>query len=61
MRIAFAAHLLATTSAKVEAIAQQVGYANPFAFSNTFKRLTGFRPSEYRTRPHTAKIESELH
>jgi AraC-like DNA-binding protein len=61
MRIAFAAHLLATTPAKVEAIAQQVGYANPFAFSNTFKRLTGFRPSEYRLRPRAARIESELH
>jgi AraC-like DNA-binding protein len=61
MRIARAAHLLATTTGKVEAIAQEVGYANAFAFSNTFKRLTGFRPSEYRTRPKSASIQSELH
>jgi AraC-like DNA-binding protein len=61
MRIARAAHLLATTADKVEAVAREVGYANPFAFSNTFKRLTGFRPSEYRARPQAARIESDLH
>ncbi|RZA11588.1 MAG: helix-turn-helix domain-containing protein, partial [Lysobacteraceae bacterium] len=47
---AHAAHLLATSSEKIEAIAHAVGYVNPFAFSNTFKRLTGFRPSDYRLR-----------
>lgn len=52
LRIEQAARLLATGTDKVEAIANSVGYANPFAFSNTFKRLTGFRPSDYRTRPH---------
>jgi len=51
LRIAHAAHLLATSSDKVESIAQAVGYMNAFAFSNTFKRLTGFRPSDYRARP----------
>lgn len=53
MRIAQAAHELATTSRKIEAIARDVGYANPFTFSNTFKRLTGLRPSEYRSRPRS--------
>lgn len=52
LRIAQAAHRLATTSDKVEVIARGVGYVNPFAFSNTFKRLTGFRPSDYRAKPH---------
>ena len=51
LRIAHAAHLLATTTDKVESIAQAVGYLNAFAFSNTFKRLTGFRPSDYRAKP----------
>lgn len=51
LRIAHAAHLLATTTDKIEAIAHSVGYVNPFAFSNTFKRLTGFRPSDYRAQP----------
>ncbi|MGB6103569.1 MAG: AraC family transcriptional regulator [Pusillimonas sp.] len=51
LRIAQAAHQLATTQEKVEVIARNVGYINPFTFSNTFKRLTGFRPSDYRSRP----------
>jgi len=50
MRIAQAAHRLATSGETVEVIARSVGYVNPFAFSNTFKHVTGFRPSDYRTR-----------
>ena len=50
LRIQHAAHLLATTTSKIDSIAQMVGYTSPFAFSNTFKRMTGFRPSTYRTR-----------
>jgi AraC-like DNA-binding protein len=50
LRIAQAAHRLATSGESVEVIARGVGYVNPFAFSNTFKRVTGFRPSDYRTR-----------
>jgi AraC-like DNA-binding protein len=50
LRIAQAAHHLATSGESVEVIARGVGYVNPFAFSNTFKRVTGFRPSDYRTR-----------
>lgn len=50
LRIQHAAHQLATTQAKIEEIALGVGYQNPFAFSNTFKRMTGFRPSLFRSR-----------
>ncbi|WP_341908789.1 AraC family transcriptional regulator [Ferrovibrio terrae] len=50
LRIQHAAHQLATTQAKIEDIALRVGYQNPFAFSNTFKRMTGFRPSLFRSR-----------
>lgn len=50
MRVQRAAHLLATTDRKIEDIARKVGYLNPFAFSNTFKKMTGFRPSSYRAR-----------
>ena len=32
----------------IEAIAQQVGYHNPFVFSNAFTKWIGWRPSEYR-------------
>lgn len=50
LRVRHAAHQLATTQATIEDIARQVGYHNPFAFSNTFKRMTGFRPSQFRQR-----------
>lgn len=56
LRIQYAAHRLATTGEKIEHIAQQVGYQNPFAFSNTFKRMTGFRPSQFQTRIGARKI-----
>jgi AraC-like DNA-binding protein len=50
LRLRHAADLLTRTEDKLEVIATAVGYANPFVFSNTFKRWTGWRPSEYRTR-----------
>jgi AraC-like DNA-binding protein len=50
LRMQHAAHLLATTEVKIEAVAHEVGYQNSFAFSNTFKRMTGLRPSEFRSR-----------
>ena len=48
LRMQYAAHRLATTDETIEVIARDVGYQNPFAFSNTFKRMTGFRPSRYQ-------------
>ncbi|MCW5557998.1 MAG: helix-turn-helix domain-containing protein, partial [Verrucomicrobiae bacterium] len=50
LRIRHAARLLTGTQDKLEVIADAVGYANPFVFSNTFKKWTGWRPSEYRAR-----------
>ena len=50
LRMRRAAHLLITTDAKIETIANDVGYENPFVFSTTFKRAVGGRPSEYRLR-----------
>lgn len=50
LRIRHAATLLTRSDDKLEIIATEVGYANPFVFSNTFKRWTGWRPSEYRAR-----------
>lgn len=50
LRIQYASHLLASTDKKIDEIANEVGYINPFAFSNTFKRITGWRPSSYRAR-----------
>ena len=50
LRLRHAAKLLTESDDKLEVIATAVGYANPFVFSNTFKKWTGWRPSEYRAR-----------
>ncbi|MEO5735769.1 MAG: AraC family transcriptional regulator [Rubrivivax sp.] len=59
-RIRHAAHLLATTRLKVDAIAGRVGYLNAFAFSNTFLKVTGLRPSVYRARQTVAAANPQL-
>lgn len=48
LRMRHAAELLSTSDDKVETVAHRVGYENPFSFSNTFRKWTGFRPSEFR-------------
>ena len=48
LRMRRAAELLATSSRTIEAIAEEVGYQNPFVFSNAFTKWIGWRPSEYR-------------
>jgi AraC-like DNA-binding protein len=48
LRLQRAAHLLATTDDKVEAVARAVGYRSLFTFSRQFQRFTGHRPSTYR-------------
>ena len=53
LRMQHAAHLLATSDRKIEDIANAVGYQNPFAFSNTFKRMTGYRPSRFQSHKRT--------
>ena len=50
LRMRRAAELLATTNAKIESIALEVGYQNPFVFSTTFKKWIGWRPSEHRVK-----------
>lgn len=50
LRLRHAATRLTESTDKLEIIATEVGYANPFVFSNTFKKWTGWRPSEYRAR-----------
>lgn len=47
LRMRRAAQLLSEREAKIETIANQVGYQNPFVFSSTFKRVMGWSPSEY--------------
>ena len=49
LRMQKASHLLATTEDKIESVAREVGYRNPFTFSTTFKKWIGRRPSEHRS------------
>lgn len=48
LRMRRAVARLTTSEDKVETIAREVGYDNPFTFSNAFKRWTGKRPSDFR-------------
>jgi AraC-like DNA-binding protein len=48
LRMRRAAELLAQSDDKLETIAARVGYANPFAFSASFKKRFGCSPSEFR-------------
>jgi len=50
-RMTQAADLLRTTTLTVAAIARQVGYEDPFAFSVAFKRIHQQSPSTWRHRP----------
>lgn len=47
-RMASAARLLRTSDASVEAIAREVGYTSPYAFTHAFKRQYGAPPGGYR-------------
>ncbi|MFD2420109.1 AraC family transcriptional regulator [Amycolatopsis pigmentata] len=47
-RMTTAAHLLRETDLPLPAIARQVGYGSPFAFSHAFKRHSGLAPGRYR-------------
>lgn len=48
LRMRRAAELLASTDQTIESVSQEVGYQNPFVFSNAFTKWIGWRPSEYR-------------
>ena len=48
LRMRQAAELLATTEHTIESISHEIGYQNPFVFSNAFTKWIGWRPSEYR-------------
>jgi len=49
-RLARAEQLLARTSLTIGMIAAEVGFENPFYFTQRFKRLTGFSPTDFRNR-----------
>jgi transcriptional regulator GlxA family with amidase domain len=56
LRMRRATELLAASGKTIEAIAAEVGYSNPFVFSNTFTKWIGWRPSEYRQTKQMAAV-----
>lgn len=48
MKMDMARHLLATTSASIQEIADRLGYADSFSFSKSFRRRFQVSPREYR-------------
>jgi AraC-like DNA-binding protein len=48
LRMRRAAEFLAASEHTIEFVAHEVGYQNPFVFSNAFTKWMGWRPSEYR-------------
>jgi AraC-like DNA-binding protein/mannose-6-phosphate isomerase-like protein (cupin superfamily) len=50
LRMERASRLLRTSTLTVEAIAGEVGYAEPAFFAKTFKRLMGLSPGKFRDR-----------
>jgi transcriptional regulator GlxA family with amidase domain len=55
LRMRRATELLTTTALTVESVAHEVGYENPFVFSNAFTKRIGWRPSEFRRRRENAR------
>ena len=58
LRMRRAAELLAVSEQTIEAIAFEVGYHNPFVFSNAFTKWIGWRPSEYRRKKRPVAANS---
>ena len=52
LRMQHAIRLLQSTDDTIESVASAVGYANPYVFSNSFKKWTGRRPSAFRQKPN---------
>ncbi len=55
-RLALAADLLRDRKNTIGAVAHQVGYASPYAFSTAFKRTHGISPKDYRSSGGSASL-----
>lgn len=51
LRISHAKHLLVTTALPIAVIAEQIGFSNSSHFTDTFRRISGLTPREYRRAP----------
>ena len=56
LRITRAKQLLSEGSLKIAAVSEQCGFANPYHFCRTFKKLTGQTPTEYLRSNETALL-----
>jgi AraC-like DNA-binding protein len=54
-RMQVAARLLADSTAKVSAVALEVGYESEAAFSRAFKKTVGVSPATWRDKPAPAR------
>lgn len=59
-RLRYAASLLANTRKKIEAVAEEAGFADGNYFSKVFKRYRGLPPAEYRARNKDVIPVSEI-
>ncbi|SER56940.1 response regulator [Psychrobacillus sp. OK032] len=58
LRIQEGKRLLLNTTLKMSEIAERVGYSEVAYFSNNFKKMTGYSPSEFRKSTKTKKSDS---
>jgi AraC-like DNA-binding protein len=65
LRIEAASSYLTETNLPIQYVSDHFGFENPFHFSRTFKKCTGFSPTEYRKtyvmQSNTGNIESQNH
>jgi AraC-like DNA-binding protein len=57
-RLQLAARMLADGSAKVAAVAREVGYESEAAFSRAFKRFAGVPPAQWRREAAEAEVRT---
>ncbi len=57
-RLSEASRLLRSTNRTVQEIAGQMGYASPFSFSQSFKKVYGVSPARYREQIRRSQVES---
>ena len=57
LRIQKAMELLRNTSQNLEWVSDQVGYADAFSFSKSFKKMLGLSPKEFRIQQNTLLLD----
>lgn len=58
-RVEAARELLMTSHIAIHEIGERCGFDNPYYFSRMFRKVTGKRPSDYRTEPQDRRRKTE--